>query len=137
MHYRFAKLDDSQILGGLNHQLIQDEGHRNPMTVPELIERMHGWLAYDYRAAIFEDGSGIVAYALYQEEDHVYLHQFFVQRHVRRCGIGRQCMKILFSEIWPQNKRITVNVLCHNKPGTAFWRAVGFTDYCLALEIRQ
>ena len=42
---------------------------------------------------IFEDDSGILAYALYKEdEDSVYLRQLFVQR---RTGVGRQCMNIL------------------------------------------
>jgi hypothetical protein len=71
-----------EYLGGLNHQLIQDEGHRNPMTVPELVNRMRLWLETDYRASIFEDGFGTVVYALHREEkDHLYLRQFFVQRH--------------------------------------------------------
>ena len=106
------------------------------MTVPELVNRMRFWLETDYQATIFEDGSGIVAYALYREEkDHLYLRQFFVQRHKRRAGIGQQCVKILFSRVWPKDKRIIVEVLCHNQTGIAFWRAVGFTDYCLTLEI--
>jgi predicted acetyltransferase len=135
MHCRFASFDDAQVLGELNHQLIQDEGHRNQMTVPELASRMHHWLESDYQASIFEDDSGIIAYALYREEkDLLYLRQFFVQRHRRRAGLGRQCLKILFSQVWPKDKRITVNVLCRNQPGIAFWRAVGFTDYSLTQE---
>ena len=63
------------------------------------------------------------------------LRQFFVQRHERRAGIGQQCVKILFSQVWPKDKRITVEVLCQNEIGIAFWRAVGFTDYCLTVEI--
>lgn len=135
MHYRFASFDDAQVLGELNHQLIQDEGHRNQMTVPELASRMHHWLESDYRASIFEDDSGIIAYALYREEgDHLYLRQFFVPRHRRRAGLGQRCLKILFSQVWPKDKRITVDVLCQNQLGIAFWRAVGFTDYSLTLE---
>lgn len=136
MHHRFATSEDNPILAELNHQLIQDEGHRNSMTIPELAERMRGWLAADYRATVFEDDSGILAYALYREEqESIYLRQLFVQRHKRRLGIGRQCMKILFSEIWPQDKRITVEVLSQNSAGIGFWRKVGFTDYSLSLEI--
>ena len=105
------------------------------MTVPELASRMHHWLESDYRASIFEDDSGIIAYALYREEkDLLYLRQFFVQRHRRRAGLGRKCLKILFSQVWPKDKRITVNVLCQNHLGTVLWRAVGFTDYSLTLE---
>ena len=80
--------------------------------------------------------TGILAYALYAEdEDRLYLRQFFVHRRNRRSGIGRQCMNILFSEIWPRDKRITVDVLCHNSGAIAFWKSVGFTDYSLSLEI--
>ena len=109
MRHRAANVGDSEILGELNHQLIEDEGHRNSMTIPELVERMRGWLMIDYQASIFEDDSGILAYALYAEdEDRLYLRQFFVHRRNRRSGIGRRCMNILFSEIWPRDKRITV-----------------------------
>ena len=136
MLYRLASLDDTTVLGELNHQLIQDEGHRNPMTVPELVTRMRFWLETEYRAYIFEDEFAIVAYALYREDrEHIYLRQFFVQRDKRRAGVGQQCMKILFSQVWPKDKRITVDVLCRNEVGVAFWRAMGFTDYCLTLEI--
>ncbi len=68
MRHRLATLEDSEALSELNHQLIQDEGHRNSMTIPELTVRMRGWLAADYRAFIFEDDSGTLAYALYREE---------------------------------------------------------------------
>jgi hypothetical protein len=44
-------------------------------------------------------------------------------------------VKILFSQVWPKDKRIAVDLLCRNQGAIAFWRAVGFTDYCLTLEI--
>jgi predicted acetyltransferase len=135
MRHRFATRADAQILGALNYQLIQDEGHRNQMSISELVSRLDEWLAGAYRASIFEDDTEILAYALYREEiDQIYLRQFFVQRQHRRSGIGRQCMKMLVYQIWSKDKRITVAVLCHNQAGIAFWRAVGFTDYCLTLE---
>ena len=89
MRHRIAKLEDSEILGELNHQLIKDEGHRNSMSIPELAERMRGWLINDHRASVFENDSGILAYALYRKDkDLLYLRQFFVQRRKRRSGIG-------------------------------------------------
>ena len=66
MRHRIANIEDSEALGELNHQLNKDEGHRNSMTIPELIERMRSWLITDYRASIFEDDTGILAYALYR-----------------------------------------------------------------------
>lgn len=136
MSFRPAKLGDCPLLARLNHQLIQDEGHRNPMTVAQLEERMRDWLADEYRAVIYEDGGEVVAYALYREQpDEIYLRQLFVVRHRRREGLGRRAMEILRTEIWPKDKRLTVAVLVKNAAAVAFWRATGYTDYCLTLEI--
>ena len=93
MTFRPATLEDCGLLAELNHQLIRDEGHRNPRTIPQLEQRMRDWLAGDYRAVIFEQGGEIVAYALFREEpDEIYLRHFFVVRHRRRRGIGREAV---------------------------------------------
>jgi len=136
MTFRAATLDDCPLLAGLNHQLIRDEGHRNQMTVPELEQRMRGWLSGQYRAVIFEDAGGVVAYGLYREQpEMIYLRQLFVVRHRRRQGFGRRAVKILRSQVWPKDRRLTVDVLVANQSGVAFWRSVGYTDYALSLEI--
>jgi GNAT superfamily N-acetyltransferase len=136
MTFRCATLNDCALLAELNHQLIRDEGHRNPMTIPELEQRMKGWLASEYAAVIFEDSGEVVAYALYREQsEEIYLRQLFVVRNRRRQGIGRQAMEWLRSKIWPKNRRLTVEVLFQNEAATAFWRSVGYKDYCLTLEI--
>jgi len=67
MHHRFASESDLDLLAEWNHQLIRDEGHRNPMTVRELRERMRGWLEGEYKAVIFAIEGEPVAYALYRE----------------------------------------------------------------------
>ena len=101
----------------------------------ELRERMRGWLEGAYRAVIFAVGSAPVAYALYREsEDEIYLRQFFVDRGYRRHGLGREAIRLLQTELWPRDKRWTVEVLTGNAPAVAFWRAVGYVDYCLTLE---
>ena len=56
-------------------------------------------------------------------------------RHKRRSGIGREAAQILRSQVWPKNKRLTVEVLVANKAAVSFWRVVGFSDYALTLEI--
>jgi predicted acetyltransferase len=129
-------LDDGALLAELNHQLIRDEGHRNRMTVPELEQRMKGWLASEYAAMLFENDGEVVAYALYREQpEEIYLRQLFVARNRRRKGIGKEAVKILRTKIWPNNKRLTVEVLLQNEAAVAFWRAVGYKDYSLTLEI--
>jgi predicted acetyltransferase len=136
MTCRRATLDDCAVLAELNHQLIRDEGHRNPMTVLELEQRMKGWLSSDYHAAMFEDGGAFVSYALYREQpEEIYLRQLFVVRQRRRQGFGRRAIEILRSEIWPKGKRLTVKVLLTNTRALTFWRSVGYKDYALTLEI--
>jgi GNAT superfamily N-acetyltransferase len=136
IHFRVAALADCPLLADLNHQLIQDEGHRNRMTVAELESRMCDWLAGDYRAVIAEIDCEVAAYALFREQPHeIYLRQLFVVRPRRRQGIGRQLMNFLRERVWPQNKRLTVEVLVANQSAVAFWRSMGYADYCLTLEI--
>jgi hypothetical protein len=86
MQYRLASAQDCPMLAVLNAQLIQDEGHRNRMTVAELEDRMREWLTSgEYQALLWEDHHEVVAYALFRETaDEVYLRQFFVVRHRRR-----------------------------------------------------
>ena len=134
---RSATLNDCALLADLNYQLIRDQGHRNPSGPAELEERMRGWLSSgEYRGRIFEDGAEVVAYALYRETaDEVHLRHFFVARGRRRQGIGRAAMKDLIERHWPRTKRLTVSVLVRNEAGLAFWRALGYADYDLTLEI--
>lgn len=136
MDYRFATDEDVQLLAEWNHELIRDEGHRNRMSVPELRQRMNGWLAGEYMAIIFALETTPVAYTLYREDEiEVYLRQLFVVTERRRQGIGREAVKILRERVWPQTKRLTAEVLTANHAGVCFWRAVGYKDYSLLLEI--
>jgi len=106
------------------------------MTVLELEQRMQSWLSSEYRAVLFEDDGEVVAYALYREQvEEIYLRQLFVARHRRSQGIGRHAVEILRSQVWPTNKRLTVEVLVANQRGVNFWRSVGYADYALSLEI--
>jgi len=136
MNFRPATMADCPGLADMNHQLIRDEGHRNPLTIPQLEERMRGWLTADYRAYVGEEGNAIVVYSLFREQaDEIYLRQLFVARHRRREGWGRRMMGFLRTEVWPRHKRLTVEVLVGNTAAVAFWRAMGYRDYSLTLEI--
>jgi GNAT superfamily N-acetyltransferase len=137
MTYRKATSADYALLGALNHQLIRDEGHRNPMNVAELTARMRRWVGTgEYTARLFEEDGKMVAYALYREfADEIYLRHLFVVRGRRREGIGHRVMQLLREEIWPRGRRLTVEVLCANTAGVAFWKAMGYREYSLFLEI--
>ena len=136
MHCRFATIQDAAALAKLNHALIRDEGHRNPMSVAELETRMAGWLGGEYQAVLFEDAGQPIGYALFrQEEEHVYLRQFLVTGPYRRRGVGRAAVGWLRERAWGMHGRVRLDVLVGNAIGIAFWRAVGFQDYCLTLEL--
>jgi len=132
--FRCATLADAEALGRLNHELIRDEGLRNPMNVAQLTERLRGWLAYErYEALLALDGDAPVAYVLWRDlPDSVYLRQIYVQREYRRQGTARHLMLTLF-ERWP-TKRLTVDVLAGNARALAFWRRMGYQDYAVMLE---
>ena len=122
----------------MNQQLIADEGHRNSMNLTELETRMRSMLDGDYTATLFEVHGQDVAYALWRiEPEWVYIRQFFVVRDHRRRGIGRQVIRELLDEIWPVGRRIRVDALIENQPALEFWRAVGFADYLIALELER
>ncbi|HBZ68769.1 MAG TPA: GNAT family N-acetyltransferase [Deltaproteobacteria bacterium] len=136
MNWRFAEACDLPLLAKLNRVLIRDEGAQNPMTLPQLEERMRVWLGSPYRAVLFEEGSTTVGYALFRsEEEGVHLRQFLIARDVRRRGYGREGLQILLEEVWPKGVFVTVEVLHHNESALAFWRSVGFRDHARTLKI--
>jgi ribosomal protein S18 acetylase RimI-like enzyme len=97
---------------------------------------MANWLAGEYEAVLFERDGLVLGYALYRREpDYVYLRQFFVQPAYRRQGIGRAALDWLHDNAWSNAPRIRIEVLIDNVAGIAFWRAVGFTDYSIAMEL--
>lgn len=135
MDYRRGTVADAPALAAMNWQLIRDEGHRNPMTVSELTARMTGWLEGEYEAILFEDCGQVIGYSLYRREiEYTYLRQFYVIPEYRRRGIGRAAVEWLRQHAWDA-VRVRVEVLVGNTSGIAFWRAVGFADYCLTLEL--
>jgi GNAT superfamily N-acetyltransferase len=136
MEYRLATEADLDLLAAWNHELMEDEGHRSPLPIPLLRERMRGWLAEEYRAIIFVREAAPVAYALYRESStEIHLEHFFVRRDARRVGCGSGAMALLRERIWPAGKRLTLEVLHTNGDGLQFWRACGYQEYSLIMEI--
>ncbi len=126
---------DVQLLAEMNRQLIQDEGHRNPMTLGELYQRMRGWLAEDYQALMIQDDVSTVGYVLFrQETDFLYIRHFFIVQAFRRKGLGKLAIQKLKEDVWSSNRRLRLEVLVSNSRGTAFWQSVGFGSYSLMME---
>lgn len=139
MRYRIATVEDAEMLGEMNLQLVQDQKHRYAdKPVEWFVARMREQLLRaPYTAVVFEDdGDGVVAYALYRDDgdDGVYLRQLFVVRGRRREGIGTAAMQRLLEEVWPAGTRITLEVLCGNAAAWGLYRKLGFREYCVTLE---
>jgi GNAT superfamily N-acetyltransferase len=138
VRFRSASAEDAEILAPLNAELIRDEGHRNSMSTPQLAERMADWLRGEYRAVIFENSESVVGYALYRRNpEHVYLRQIFVKSEYRRRGIARSALNWLWRNSWSGVPRLRIDVLVGNTVGAAFWRSVGFSDYCITVEMER
>jgi len=134
MNVAIATNDDVETLAKLNHVLIQDEGHRNSMSVPELIERMRKWLQTSYTAALFTSHDHTVGYALWcKESEYIYIRHFFIASEFRGKGTGKQAFDLLNANYWA-NHRLRLDVLINNQRGIAFWKAVGFDSYCMTME---
>lgn len=135
MDFRLATPDDAPTLARMNQSLIQDEGHRNAMSLDELVERMRRWLEAEYQAVMFYDEQQLVGYVLFKvEPEWVYLRQFFIRRDRRRQGVGRAAIEWLSNNVWTDRSRLRLDVLVNNSVGIEFWKALGFTEYCLTME---
>jgi len=136
VQYRVATPEDASALALLNHQLMRDEGYRNPMSVAELVARMRRWLEGEYRAVLATSDDRVLGEALYRSEpEHVYQRRLFVAGDARRGGVGRQLVAWLRKHAWPEGVHVRTDVLVGDELGLSFWRSVGFIDYCTTIEL--
>ncbi len=144
---RAATEESIEVLAEMNKQLIEDEGHRNPMSIPELVQRMRRWLDSGWNADIFVQTNArmketIIGYALYQhrrdefypDQPVVYLRQFLVERKHRDQGWGRLALQELFRARFPSRCTVVVDVLTANARGLHFWQQAGFQPYQMTLK---
>ena len=135
LRFRFATESDVPWLAKMNQRLIQDEGHRNKMTLAELEQRMSDFLQKEYDAVIASLGQADIGYALYRQDlEWLYLRQIFVIEEMRRKGFGRRLIEWLKNNPWKKCKRIRTDVLVDNIAGIDFWKAMGFKEYCITME---
>ena len=139
MNIREANSDtDLTILAKMNHSLILDEGHRNTMDESKLQERMKLWLKGEYEAVIIAEERKDIGYALWREDDdYLYIRQFYVKPEYRRMGFGRNAIHWLMKNKWHSGLTLRLDVLIGNESGSNFWKNVGFEDYCVTMEYKN
>jgi GNAT superfamily N-acetyltransferase len=134
---RKAAEADVGILAQMNKALILAEGSRNPMTIQQLEERMHGWLLGEWTIEVFQLNEAVIGYAVYQvgideyfpEESFVHLRQFYIGNEHRSKGYGSRVLKQLIKGTFPQGAKVMIDVLQSNPRGQSFWAKFGFEPY--------
>ena len=135
LEIRRAFPSDAGIIAPLNLRLIRDEGHRNPMGVAALRNRMKRWLRAEHRAVLIEADGRVVGYFLYRREpEYWYVRHFFIDRTYRRLGLGRTAFRKIRRVYWKRPIRIRIEALALNRRGIQFWKALGFAPYALTME---
>lgn len=134
---------DLDRLAQLNRQLVEDEGHRNPMTVPQFRARFDRFLTVEgWTVEVIEAEGSIAGFATWRREPdpsqdsghRIHLRQFFIARDRRGRGLGRAAMSQLLARV-PAGDRVYIDVLESNPGGRAFWAALGFVPYALRMEL--
>ncbi|MFD2017396.1 GNAT family N-acetyltransferase [Vibrio olivae] len=63
----------------------------------------------------------------------IYIRQFFISSNFRGKGNGQKAFYLVRDKYW-SNQKLRLDVLVNNYRGLAFWRSVGFGEYCLTME---
>ena len=144
MEWKICLSDDIPQLSELNGQLHEDEG-ATPMSPEEREDRLRRWLGSEFVGVLFSEENETVGYALYRPADPdsegmnpgVFIRQFFVVRHARRKGFGRQMFQLLKDEVWSENSSVLLDTEYENTRAQAFWRSVGFSEYQVRFILRH
>ena len=136
MEIQCCTIQDIPLLARMNKRLIEDEGSDNPMTVPELEERMLGFLGSEYHGYFFTEGETVLGYALVRHTaSPLYLRQFYVERAYRRRHIGQRAFHLLLTYL--ETDRIDIDVLPWNEAGQQFWKSCGFAETCVSMRYQK
>ncbi len=140
---RRCEPNDLVLLARMNRELIEDEGHRNPMTVPQLKQRFERFITEEgWNVDVILLGNEIAGFATHRYEPdvaepdgtHVRLRQFYIARSMRRGGIGRSALELLIAERFRTGDRIFLEVFVTIPGGKIFWSRTGFKPYATTME---
>jgi L-amino acid N-acyltransferase YncA len=118
---------DIELLAKMNKQLIEDEKANNSMDIPQLENRMRGFLNTGFKAFFFVIEEKIIGYALCDmTKEPKYLRQFFIKREERRKHYGENEFNKLLERL--KINEIEIDVLKWNEDGIKFWEKIGFKE---------
>ena len=133
---------DIMEIARMNLALIADEGSDNPMGLPELEQRMAGFLESGYEGVLILADGMTAGYCLWRPEEGrwgggpgVYLRQYYIKPEYRRQGLGRSALSSIIREQLAGAAFIELDVLECNEAGKEFWESVGFKTVYRRLEL--
>ena len=136
MNIKLCTPSDIPQLAFFNKQLIEDEKSDNPMSLPELENRMRWFLETEYTAYFFCAEEDVVGYALIRHTAKpVYLRQFFIAREHRRKHYGKQAVDLLLKTL--ETNAVDLEVYTWNERGIRFWESCGFRPRSLYMRHEQ
>jgi ribosomal protein S18 acetylase RimI-like enzyme len=133
--FRLAAMGEPEVpeAARMNLALIADEGSQNPMGIPELEQRMRGFLAGGYRGVLVLRGGDAAGYCLWRPEEGphggpagIYLRQYYIKPKFRRQGLGRAALRQIVKKYFAGAAFVCLDVLECNAAGRAFWEDFGF-----------
>ena len=96
----------------------------------------------EWELVLFTDSIGnVLGYAVYRlnggaycaGEEVIELRQFFIDRPLRRRGLGKAAYKILVEERF-KGREVSVDVLATNPGGRRFWETLGFREHYVSMS---
>ena len=142
IQYRRGTLDDIPLIARMNAQLNIEQESRNTMGLPELEARLLEWLSTDRSVVLLLRDDEVIGYLLYKptrEEYYpygpcIYVRQFFIERRMRRRGIGKIAFELIVKEYFEPGIAIILEVLESNPEAKAFWENLGFSIFYTTLR---
>ncbi len=129
-----VKSNRSGEIAKLNMQLIEDEGHSNPMDLEQLRDRMSDWLDSEYSCYVIEENGRIVTYSLWRDDgEYYYLRHLFTCREHRLKGYAKTLLRQLEVEFY-HDKPIRLEVLEGNDESMRFYERLGYYTYACTMQ---
>lgn len=124
----------------MNCVLREDEGYADWSSPAHLSERMEGWLSTNHEAWIYTlagidrpEDRHVAGYALLDTgADPLLIRHLFVERGLRRHGVGHRAVELLLDHYRPT--KVDVEALTGNRAAVRFWHKMGFANRSLAMR---
>lgn len=133
---------DFPLLGRMNRQSLDDQGHRNAMTAEQLEERFALFAEQCWSIDLFVLEDEVIGYALHRYEadplepsgQRIHLRGYYIVKDRRLTDAPRLAFQALVKERYRPGERIYLEAIENNPGGKLFWARNGFTPFSTIME---